>query len=323
VPLLSSKKPSSPEEAPAKPTEMKAEEEKTTPPPAGKPSVPETSEAKPKPSKPAESKPAAAKPSFKFNVKAMEFKPNPAAPAFVPGGKAASSSAETSPFFTGRQLKKGNSNERITIADAFSSPFAKHGSKRANSVGPTWPFGTKQYRHHFHQYSPYEEDMYQGYASPGYPYGYPQYRYPPNMSPMAVQQPGHVPYMSPQFVHNVPMTAAPMPHAGAPPAVAYSPQMANVSPHGSPFPQGFPSPQRSPIVPQGAPPHQVYQYQGNAPHGGPMMIRYPPDGMPPNVTAGPGPVMMQRPVMVEPLPYQPQADQPPATEPQVETPTSH
>lgn len=70
-------------------------------------------------------------------------------------------------------------NERITVADAFSSPFAKQNNKRANSVGPTWPFGTKQYRHHFHQYSPYEEDMYQGYASPGYPYGYPQYRYPP------------------------------------------------------------------------------------------------------------------------------------------------
>lgn len=88
VPLLSSKKPSSPEEAPAKPAEKKAEEVKTTSPPASKPSVPETSETKPKPSKPsdktAETKPAAAKPSFKFNVKAMEFKPNPAAPAFVP-----------------------------------------------------------------------------------------------------------------------------------------------------------------------------------------------------------------------------------------------
>ena len=28
----------------------------------------------------------------------------------------------------------------------------------------------------------------------------------------------------------MPLTGAPMPHAGAPPAVAYSPQMANVSP---------------------------------------------------------------------------------------------
>ncbi|KAI7855847.1 LsmAD domain-containing protein [Circinella umbellata] len=238
---------------------------------------------------------------FRFNVKATEFKPNPSAPVFVPGGggssasTAKSSPGEGSPFFAGRQLKKGTVGEQLTIAEAFTSPFAKGKEPvTPNSIGPTWPFGSKQYKYHFNQYTNYEEEMFGGYGSPGYPYGYPQYRYAPQyvQAPMAMQQTGH-PYMSPQqFVHNVPLTGAPMPHAGAPPAVAYSPQMANVSPHGSPFPQGFPSPQRSPIVPHGVPPHQVYQYQGNGPHG-------------------PGPVIMQRPIMMDPnqVHYPPQQEQ--------------
>lgn len=46
-------------------------------------------------------------------------------------------------------------------------------------IGPTWPFGTKQYRQIFNQQLQYEEEMYTGYAAPGYPYGYPSYRYPP------------------------------------------------------------------------------------------------------------------------------------------------
>jgi hypothetical protein len=45
------------------------------------------------------------------------------------------------------------------------------------------------------------------------------------MPQMAVQQ---GPYMNPQFVQNVPISA-PMPNGG-PPSVGYSPQMANVSP---------------------------------------------------------------------------------------------
>ncbi|KAI9265198.1 hypothetical protein BDA99DRAFT_508021 [Phascolomyces articulosus] len=243
---------------------------------------------------------------FKFNVKATEFKPNPSAPVFVPGGSSGAttpggaksvSGGDGSPFFAGRQLKKGTGAEQLTIAEAFTPPFAKGKEPvTPNSIGPTWPFGTKQYKYHFNQYNNYEEEMFGGYGSPGYPYGYPQYRYAPQyvQAPMAMQQTGH-PYMSPQqFVHNVPLTGAPMPHAGAPPAVAYSPQMANVSPHGSPFPQGFPSPQRSPIVPHGVPPHQVYQYQGNGPH------------------VGPGPVIMQRPMMMDPnqVHYPPQQEQP-------------
>ncbi|KAI9260045.1 hypothetical protein EDC94DRAFT_611568 [Helicostylum pulchrum] len=217
--------------------------------------------------------------SFKFNVKASSFKPNPTAAAFVPGGAADKS-----------LKKKPDPNQHLTMTEAFVPSFIEK-DIHPSAVGPTWPFGTKSYRVQFNQY-PYEEDVFTGYPSPNYAYGYPQYRYPQyvqGMPPMAVQQ---GPYMNPQFVQNVPISA-PMPPNGGPPG--YSPQMANVSPHGSPFPQGFPSPQRSPMVPQGMQ-HQVYQYQG-----GPMMMRYPPEMMQNNG----GPVMMQRPVMVENMQYSP------------------
>ncbi|KAI9322097.1 hypothetical protein BX666DRAFT_1873850 [Dichotomocladium elegans] len=185
------------------------------------------------------------KTSFKFNVKATEFRPNPSAAIFIPGAKRGSSSGEGSPFFAGRQLKRSTDIEPLTLAEAFKPPFSKDKEPvTPSSVGPTWPFGTKQYKLQFNPYSPYEDDMY-SYTQPGFPYGFPQYRFQP-------------------FVHNIPIGAAPMPPPGGappPPGVAYSPQMANVSPHGSPFPQGFPSPQRSPIPPHGVPPHQIYQYQ--------------------------------------------------------------
>ena len=122
---------------------------------------------------------------FRFNVKATEFKPNPSAPVFVPGGASSASTAksspgEGSPFFAGRQLKKGTAGEQLTIAEAFTPPFAKGKEPvTPNSIGPTWPFGSKQYKYHFNQYTNYEEEMFGGYGSPGYPYGYPQYRYAP------------------------------------------------------------------------------------------------------------------------------------------------
>ncbi|CAO0795801.1 unnamed protein product [Mucor circinelloides] len=232
--------------------------------------------------------------SFKFNVKASSFKPNPSAAAFVPGGSATAArspapvhmgmpiphtsttsedNSHPHTFFGGRQLKKGGSVEHLTMTEAFVPSFIDKNIP-ASSVGPTWPFGHKSYRVQFSQFG-YDEDVY-NYPSPNYGY-YPQYRYPfPQM-----------PY--PQFVQ------PPMPPT-------YSPQMANVSPHGSPFPppvpppvppQGYPSPQqRSPMVPQQMPPPQIYQYGG-----APMMMRYPPD------------MMMQRPVMVETVPYSPHHQQ--------------
>jgi hypothetical protein len=44
-------------------------------------------------------------------------------------------------------------------------------------VGPTWPYGSKQYRHQFNQHNPYSEDIFTGYPAPAYGYGYPHYRY--------------------------------------------------------------------------------------------------------------------------------------------------
>ncbi|KAG0769371.1 hypothetical protein G6F57_001480 [Rhizopus arrhizus] len=217
--------------------------------------------------------------SFKLNAKASSFKPNPSAAAFVPSSSLTSVTYhdEKNSFFGGKHLKKELANDCITMKDAFKPPLLKK-HDRPSSVGPTWPFGNMPYRVQFNQF--YDENAFNGYASSGYGYGYPQYPYPhyvPGMPQMTVQQ-GSGPYMNPQFVSN-------------------SPQMTNISPHGSPFSQGFPSPQISHIVPQGMPP-QMYQYQG-----GPMMMRYPPDMMVSN-TGGP-PVMMQRPMMTEPMQYSP------------------
>lgn len=50
-------------------------------------------------------------------------------------------------------------------------------TKRINSSGPTWPFGTQRYHDLFNQQ--YNGDMYPNYASPGYSYGYSTYHYPP------------------------------------------------------------------------------------------------------------------------------------------------
>lgn len=134
---------------------------------------------------------AATAASFKFNAKASSFKPNPTAAAFVPGGNA------DKPNFTGRQLKKGDLNEHLTMTEAFVPSFVDKDIS-PSSVGPTWPFGNKSYRVQFNQFAAYEEDVFTGYPSPNYGYGYPQYRYPQyvqGMPPMAVQQ---GPYMNPQ-----------------------------------------------------------------------------------------------------------------------------
>lgn len=134
---------------------------------------------------------AATAASFKFNAKASSFKPNPTAAAFVPGGNSDKSN------FVGRQLKKNDPSEHLTMTEAFVPSFVEKDIS-PSSVGPTWPFGNKSYRVQFNQFAPYEEDVFTGYPSPQYGYGYPQYRYPQyvqGMPPMAVQQ---GPYMNPQ-----------------------------------------------------------------------------------------------------------------------------
>jgi hypothetical protein len=119
--------------------------------------------------------------SFKFNVKASSFKPNPSAAAFVPGGNTVSDYNEPhhNNFYGGRPLKKqtGGPGEHLTMTEAFSPSFVDK-DIAPNSVGPTWPFGHKSYRVQFSQFVTYEEDVFTGYPSPNYGYGYPQYRYP-------------------------------------------------------------------------------------------------------------------------------------------------
>ncbi|KAG2177945.1 hypothetical protein INT43_003192 [Umbelopsis isabellina] len=257
--------------------------------------------------------------SFKFNIKASEFKPNPSAPAFVPGGVAKPAA----------DAKKHHQQAApLTLTEAFVPPSAKGKQVKPDSVGPTWPHGSKSYRHQFHQFSGYDEEMFQNNAPQNYPYSYP-YRYAqyvPGMAPVPVQQPG-MPYMNHQFVApNMPYTSGAMPPSGTP---SFSPQMTSAPNHGQPYPQGFNSPQRSPMVPQGMPPHQVYQYQGQ-PRGGPMMMRYPPDMVSPNIS--PSPVMMPPgqphstpPAMAGPMPPRPSGmdsgGRSPYTSPQNVTPT--
>jgi hypothetical protein len=116
--------------------------------------------------------------SFKFNVKASSFKPNPSAAAFVPGGSTTVEHNEPhqNNLYGGRSLKKQTSGpgEHLTMTEAFSPSFVD----APNSVGPTWPFGHKSYRVQFSQMTTYEDDVYTGYPSPNYGYGYSPYRYP-------------------------------------------------------------------------------------------------------------------------------------------------
>ncbi|KAI8579049.1 hypothetical protein K450DRAFT_243621 [Umbelopsis ramanniana AG] len=158
--------------------------------------------------------------SFKFNVKASEFKPNPSAPAFVPGG-----AAKASNDLPGSKKQHVHVSS-LTLTEAFVPPSAKDKHVKPDSVGPTWPYGSKSYTHQMHQYSGYEEDVYQGASPQNYPYNYP-YRYAqyvPGMPPVPVQQPG-MSYMNPQFVTpNMAYSTGGMPNA----APSFSPQMANV-----------------------------------------------------------------------------------------------
>ncbi|KAI9247875.1 LsmAD domain-containing protein [Sporodiniella umbellata] len=300
LPLLSKKSANSSPSSAGSPSSDEQKKKAENPPssPAAAPSP--TPKVASKPSSPTPTEPkcldASASPSsgstFKLNAKASSFKPNPTAAAFVPG-TSFSQQDDVGSFFGAKQLKRNSVSEPVSVKDTIKPSFLKK-AHSPSSVGPTWPFGSKSYRVQFNQFSTYDEDVFTGYPSPGYGYGYPQYHYPqyvPGMPQMSVQQ-GGVPYMSPQFVSNVPISASMSPN-GAPASVGYSPQMNNISPHGSPFPQGYPSPQRSHMVPQGMPP-QMYQYQGTP------IMRYQHDMMINN--SGPQ-NMLQRPTMPEQMQY--------------------
>ncbi|KAI9319915.1 LsmAD domain-containing protein [Dichotomocladium elegans] len=255
-PLLSSATRKSPTTSHESSPQTENEEQHTEPPVASV--INETSKQE-EPANPPKSK--SGKPGFKFNVKAMEFKPNPSAAAFVPKTKTGTSAEDRSSSSPNRFPKI---TEHITIAQTFKPPFSKGKEPISpKSIGPRWPFGKKQYRLMFNQYAPYEDDMYAGYGSPGFAYGYAPY-YPPQfvqgIPPMP--QPG---YMNSPFMQGVPFSTATMPHGSAP-GVTYSPQMTNASPHGSPYLHSYSSPQRSSPAPVG-----VY----TAPYQGPLMIPVP------------------------------------------------
>ncbi|CAG8446395.1 14839_t:CDS:10 [Rhizophagus irregularis] len=243
----------------------------------------------------------------KLNAKANEWKPNPNAASFTPitPNTQDKRSPGSSPFFVNRQLKKNTA----TLKDGFT-PFQK-GKPIANpsSITPTWPFGSKPFRHQFAVTNNYEEDIYaQGTVTQGFGFAYPvgHYRYPPNaqfvsVPPIPMQQGAPIPYMQPgQFVPGMPFTTAPMPPTGAPPM--YSAQLPSVMPQhfGS---QGYPSPGRTPMVPATMHPQMYQPYQN--PHAMPPMMRFPHD-MVPHVPPN-GVMMGQRPVMMEPHYVQPEA----------------
>ncbi|CAO3563766.1 unnamed protein product [Mortierella alpina] len=253
--------------------------------------------------------------SFKFNPKASVFKPNvnaaPFTPSFAVGGDkksaipGAQASAEKNLFF-GRIVRKGPQ----PLQEFMSSPFAKgQASPSPTSIAPTWPYGQRAFRHLFQVTNRYEEDlMYsQGlgqhggngtgsyYAMSPYNYGPSgQFSVPPHM---AMGGPTHmVPFMGtggPVPFSQPPPPPPGMPHTGAGPGF---PQMApSSSPHYPP--QGFQSGRAGMVAPTGM--HiPMYPYPPT-PHGGPMMMRYPPPDM--MSPLGPnGMIVHQRPLGIEP-----------------------
>ncbi|OZJ03154.1 hypothetical protein BZG36_03894 [Bifiguratus adelaidae] len=244
-----------------------------------------------------ESKPTEA-PAKKLNPKATEFKPNVNAPVFTPGAKPAAPAtskapkSQTNTFFGDKQVKKGRFPSKHVLASPFEKDQAQQDPK---SVTPTWPYGTKSYRHQY-QVTNYEDDNNPMQANQAYQYAYSmgQFRYPqqfaPGMPPMPMQPVTSYP-MAPGFMATIPFSSPMPPHTNGMSPV-YSPQMPPPSPH-TPFVSqaGFPSPQRTAMVAAGISP-QMFPFQ-QGPHGQPMVMRYPPDmhNMPPNTNV----MMQQRP----------------------------
>ncbi|KAF9899784.1 hypothetical protein EC991_008326 [Linnemannia zychae] len=259
--------------------------------------------------KPVISKPAAGS-SFKFNIKASEFKPNvnaaPFTPSFATGDRKSVSvnalASDKNPFF-GKVIKKGP----LPLQSSMASPFKK-GQTTPNpaSTTPTWPYGQRAFRHQFQVTNRYEDDMMysqsmggqHGNGTGGYyamgPYSYGpsgQFGVPP---PMTLGGPNHmVPFMGSSGP--VPFSQPPpgMPHTAAGPGY---PQMApTTAPHYGP--QGFP-PGRSTMLPPSGMHMQMYPYPPT-PHGGPVMMRYPPPEMMASMGQN-GMIMHQRPMAMDP-----------------------
>ncbi|KAF9127095.1 hypothetical protein BGW39_006103 [Mortierella sp. 14UC] len=253
---------------------------------------------------------AAAGSSFKFNIKASEFKPNvnaaPFTPSFATGDRKSASvntSAIDKNLFFGKVIKKGP----LSLQSSMASPFKKgQTTPSPASTTPTWPYGQRAFRHQFQVANRYEDDMMysqsmggqHGSGAGGYyamgPYSYGpsgQFGVPP---PMTLGGPSHmVPFMG---------TGGPVPFSQPPPGMPHTaagpgyPQMApTTAPHYAP--QGFP-PGRSAMLPPSGMHMQMYPYPPT-PHGGPVMMRYPPPEMMASMGQN-GMIMHQRPMAMDP-----------------------
>ncbi|KAG0313890.1 hypothetical protein BGZ99_008518 [Dissophora globulifera] len=266
-------------------------------------------------SKPATETKTASSSSFKFNVKASVFKPNVNATPFTPsfaGGEKKSGmpggpGATDKNLFFGRSIRKG----ALVLGESMSSPFKKgQTTPSPSSITPTWPYGQRPFRHLFQVTNRYEEDMlyshnmgqHGGNGVGGYyamaPYNYGpsgQYGVPP---PMTMAAPNHqhmVPYMT--STGPVPFSQPPPPSGMPHTTVGQGfPQMTPTS--ASPYaPQGF-APARGGIIPPAGMHIHMYPYPPS-PHGGPVMMRYPP---PPDMMqplGHNGMIMHQRPMGVD------------------------
>ncbi|KAK9716932.1 poly(A)-binding protein binding protein [Basidiobolus ranarum] len=284
-------------ETKAKPVPPPSESTKTTEPPTAAASVTPVPAAKPAS-------------TFKFNIKASEFKPNPTAAPFIPSSqqntdKKPNTTAASSPFFGNKNMKRGHTS----IKEMFKNPTTAEKSENPSTIAPTWPFGQKSFRHQFSHTTIYEEDGY-GHNIMGQQYDpYVAYRYPvqfPGMPSMGMQQPPMQYMTSAPFVPNMQFSPA-MAHPGGPSPAVYSPQMTPVSAprmyqkgqappaEGQHFvpPNNFPPQGRGPMVPNMPP--QMYAYPGPQGH---VMVRYPTEMMP-HVT-GPPMMVPQRPAMDQP-----------------------
>lgn len=259
--------------------------------------------------------------SFKFNVKACEFKPASVS-APTPGSSANSTGTSGSldredSFWAGdhRRYRGGNNRDWRFSGKPFKR--FKGPPQPPNTVAPTWPYGNQSFRRHFQVTNHYEgSEMYPDFGGQGYGYQYggPGYRYPNQsyLPPGQMGMQGPPPqYMNPGFIPNMPF-GAPLQHGGpphmynnlppGPPPPIYPKGQSPIPEQGQYYPPPPPPhsyaspPPRSggvPMGPAGGLPPQMYNPYSNSPHSGPMMVRYPTDmmhpTMPPNGMTMPPP----------------------------------
>ncbi|KAI7880195.1 hypothetical protein K492DRAFT_207739 [Lichtheimia hyalospora FSU 10163] len=117
--------------------------------------------------------------TFKFNVHASEFKPNPEVQEFLAARKRASAASPLLP-------SKGHRSElkHLTLNEVFKHPFSKTKvGTPPHNIGPIWPFGTAQYNMQFMAVTLEDDYTYQQQSTPYLPYNYNQYQYPYHSTP--------------------------------------------------------------------------------------------------------------------------------------------